>query len=133
MSVDATIFFDGSCRPGPSGREMRGGWCAVLLTDPPLVASGATPARSRLPDSTRAEWLALEAALAWVSRFRGLSRLKVRGDSRSVVDVLRSAKRTGQSGPCHAALDALRAGGTAVDVGWVPRGLNVLCDGLARG
>lgn len=118
-------WFDGSARPNP-GRIGIGG----LLRNPAgeLFEHCAAAGHG---DSNQAEYLALIAILEKALALKAAP-LIVCGDSRVVIDSLRSASHAGPLSAYHASAWALLAQLPDVTLRWIPRHRNTAADALSQ-
>ena len=118
-------WFDGSARPNP-GRLGLGG--ALRRPDGDLFELCAAAGNG---DSNQAEYLALIAVLEMAVSRRS-SPLRVYGDSRVVIDSLRSDSHAGALSDYHAQAIALLAQLPDVTLHWIPRHRNAVADALSQ-
>ncbi|RXZ36719.1 reverse transcriptase-like protein [Oxalobacteraceae bacterium CAVE-383] len=118
-------WFDGSARPNP-GRIGIGG----ILRNPAgeLFEHCAAAGHG---DSNQAEYLALIAILEKALQLNAAP-LIVCGDSRVVIDSLRSASHAGTLSAYHARARALLAQLPNVTLRWIPRHRNAVADALSQ-
>lgn len=118
-------WFDGSARPNP-GRIGIGG----ILRSPAgeLFEHCAAAGHG---DSNQAEYLALIAILEKAVQLNAAP-LIVCGDSRVVIDSLRSASHAGTLSAYHARARALLAQLPEVTLRWIPRHRNAVADALSQ-
>jgi ribonuclease HI len=118
-------WFDGSARPNP-GRIGIGG----VLRNPAgeLFEHCAAAGHG---DSNQAEYLALIAVLEKALQLKAAP-LIVCGDSRVVIDSLRSASHAGPLSAYHASAWALLAQLPEVTLRWIPRHRNAVADALSQ-
>jgi ribonuclease HI len=118
-------WFDGSARPNP-GRIGIGG---VLRS--PAGELFEHCAAAGHGDSNQAEYLALIAILEKALQLKAAP-LIVCGDSRVVIDSLRSASHAGPLSAYHASAWALLAQLPDVTLRWIPRHRNAVADALSQ-
>ncbi|MDB5776163.1 MAG: hypothetical protein JWP38_2296 [Herbaspirillum sp.] len=120
-----TAWFDGSARPNP-GRIGLGG---VLKNPNGELVELCTAAGHG--DSNEAEFLALIAILETALRLQAAP-LTVYGDSRVVIDSLRSGSHAGALSEHHARARALLAQLPNAVLQWIPRRRNTAADALSQ-
>lgn len=118
-------WFDGSARPNP-GRIGIGG---VLRSPAGELFEHCAPAGHG--DSNQAEYLALIAILEKALEL-GAAPLIVCGDSRVVIDSLRSDSHAGSLSAYHAHARDLLAQLQDVTLRWIPRHRNAVADALSQ-
>jgi len=120
-----TAWFDGSARPNP-GRIGLGG--VLKKPDGELLELCAAAGHG---DSNEAEFLALIAILETALRWQAAP-LTVYGDSRVVIDSLRSDSHAGALSEHHARARALLAQLPDAVLRWIPRRRNTAADALSQ-
>lgn len=118
-------WFDGSARPNP-GRIGIGG---VLRNPNGALFELCTAAGHG--DSNQAEYLALIAVLEMAVQLQAAP-LLVYGDSRVVIDSLRSNSHAGRLSDYHAQAQTLLARLPDVTLRWIPRRRNGVADALSQ-
>jgi ribonuclease HI len=128
--MQATLYFDGSLRR----KVMHGGYVALVFTDPILVGAGSESCTD-CKTSNDAEWFALMCGLEWVTKIRGLEQVAIRGDASSILDGLKQAVKTRNSGKAYRdrCLELLDDKKLKWSAGKIERTQNIFAHRLSRG